>query len=278
MTFTLLPAVDVASGRAVRLVQGEEGTETTDGDPRDAALAWQREGAESDPPRRPRRRVRAAAPTLSCWPPWSASWTSGSSCRAASATTPRSSVRSPPAARGQPGHGRAGGPRLVRPRDRSSRRTGGRRARREDSPRHRRRAPAPAGRPRRDHRRRRPVGHPRPARPRRLRPLRRHRRGQGRDVGWPERGADARRRQGHARPGHRVRRHRADRRPGHAGARRGRRREHRGLDRRHGALRGPVHPLRGAGRGARRGRRPPRAARVVDLGGTASAGSASRAR
>ena len=46
MTFTLLPAVDVANGQAVRLVQGEAGTETTYGAPRDAALAWQRDGAE----------------------------------------------------------------------------------------------------------------------------------------------------------------------------------------------------------------------------------------
>jgi phosphoribosylanthranilate isomerase len=46
VTFTLLPAVDVAGGQAVRLVQGEAGTETTYGAPRDAALAWQRDGAE----------------------------------------------------------------------------------------------------------------------------------------------------------------------------------------------------------------------------------------
>ena len=46
MTFTLLPAVDVADGTAVRLVHGEAGTETAYGDPRDAALAWQRDGAE----------------------------------------------------------------------------------------------------------------------------------------------------------------------------------------------------------------------------------------
>jgi len=46
VTFTLLPAVDVADGRAVRLVQGEAGTETTYGAPRDAALAWQAGGAE----------------------------------------------------------------------------------------------------------------------------------------------------------------------------------------------------------------------------------------
>jgi 1-(5-phosphoribosyl)-5-[(5-phosphoribosylamino)methylideneamino] imidazole-4-carboxamide isomerase/N-(5'phosphoribosyl)anthranilate isomerase len=42
----LLPAVDVASGQAVRLVQGRAGTETSYGDPLDAALAWQQAGAE----------------------------------------------------------------------------------------------------------------------------------------------------------------------------------------------------------------------------------------
>ncbi len=46
MTFTLLPAVDVADGQAVRLVQGEAGTEPTYGAPRDAALVWQAGGAE----------------------------------------------------------------------------------------------------------------------------------------------------------------------------------------------------------------------------------------
>ncbi len=43
---TLLPAVDVAGGQAVRLVQGAAGTETGYGDPMEAALAWQRAGAE----------------------------------------------------------------------------------------------------------------------------------------------------------------------------------------------------------------------------------------
>ena len=42
----LLPAVDVADGQAVRLVQGEAGTETSYGAPLDAALQWQRDGAE----------------------------------------------------------------------------------------------------------------------------------------------------------------------------------------------------------------------------------------
>jgi 1-(5-phosphoribosyl)-5-[(5-phosphoribosylamino)methylideneamino] imidazole-4-carboxamide isomerase/N-(5'phosphoribosyl)anthranilate isomerase len=44
--FVLLPAVDVADGTAVRLVQGEAGSETAYGDPLEAALAWQRDGAE----------------------------------------------------------------------------------------------------------------------------------------------------------------------------------------------------------------------------------------
>lgn len=42
----LLPAVDVANGEAVRLVQGEAGSETGYGSPREAALAWQEAGAE----------------------------------------------------------------------------------------------------------------------------------------------------------------------------------------------------------------------------------------
>jgi 1-(5-phosphoribosyl)-5-[(5-phosphoribosylamino)methylideneamino] imidazole-4-carboxamide isomerase/N-(5'phosphoribosyl)anthranilate isomerase len=42
---TLLPAVDVADGQAVRLVQGAAGSETSYGDPVAAALAWQRDGA-----------------------------------------------------------------------------------------------------------------------------------------------------------------------------------------------------------------------------------------
>src|SRR5215468_12681509 len=46
MSFTLLPAVDVAGGQAVRLVRGAAGTETSYGDPLDAALAWQQAGAE----------------------------------------------------------------------------------------------------------------------------------------------------------------------------------------------------------------------------------------
>jgi phosphoribosyl isomerase A len=43
---TLLPAVDVAEGVAVRLLRGEAGSETGYGDPRAAALAFQHDGAE----------------------------------------------------------------------------------------------------------------------------------------------------------------------------------------------------------------------------------------
>lgn len=42
----LLPAVDVADGQAVRLVQGEAGSETSYGDPLSAALDWHAGGAE----------------------------------------------------------------------------------------------------------------------------------------------------------------------------------------------------------------------------------------
>ncbi|KAA9129920.1 bifunctional 1-(5-phosphoribosyl)-5-((5-phosphoribosylamino)methylideneamino)imidazole-4-carboxamide isomerase/phosphoribosylanthranilate isomerase PriA [Microbacterium caowuchunii] len=41
----LLPAVDVAGGKAVRLTQGEAGSETNYGDPVDAAMEWARQGA-----------------------------------------------------------------------------------------------------------------------------------------------------------------------------------------------------------------------------------------
>lgn len=42
----LLPAVDVADGLAVRLVQGVAGSETSYGDPVAAALQWQSDGAQ----------------------------------------------------------------------------------------------------------------------------------------------------------------------------------------------------------------------------------------
>jgi len=46
VTLTLLPAVDVAAGTAVRLVQGAAGSETGYGDPLAAAMAWQEGGAD----------------------------------------------------------------------------------------------------------------------------------------------------------------------------------------------------------------------------------------
>jgi phosphoribosylanthranilate isomerase len=46
MALDLLPAVDVASGQAVRLVQGAAGSETSYGDPLTAALDFQSAGAQ----------------------------------------------------------------------------------------------------------------------------------------------------------------------------------------------------------------------------------------
>jgi phosphoribosylanthranilate isomerase len=46
MPLILLPAVDVVGGRAVRLVQGRAGSETGYGSALDAAVGWQRDGAE----------------------------------------------------------------------------------------------------------------------------------------------------------------------------------------------------------------------------------------
>lgn len=45
MSLILLPAVDVVDGKAVRLVQGQAGSETEYGSALDAALGWQRDGA-----------------------------------------------------------------------------------------------------------------------------------------------------------------------------------------------------------------------------------------
>ena len=46
MSLILLPAVDVVEGRAVRLVQGQAGSETEYGSALEAAMGWQRDGAE----------------------------------------------------------------------------------------------------------------------------------------------------------------------------------------------------------------------------------------
>lgn len=46
MSFTLLPAVDVVGGQAVRLRRGEAGTEKSYGNPLAAAMRWRDEGAQ----------------------------------------------------------------------------------------------------------------------------------------------------------------------------------------------------------------------------------------
>ncbi|KAA8969689.1 bifunctional 1-(5-phosphoribosyl)-5-((5-phosphoribosylamino)methylideneamino)imidazole-4-carboxamide isomerase/phosphoribosylanthranilate isomerase PriA [Mycobacterium sp.] len=46
MPLMVLPAVDVVDGQAVRLVQGRAGSETEYGSALEAALGWQRDGAE----------------------------------------------------------------------------------------------------------------------------------------------------------------------------------------------------------------------------------------
>ncbi|WP_458207376.1 1-(5-phosphoribosyl)-5-[(5-phosphoribosylamino)methylideneamino]imidazole-4-carboxamide isomerase [Haladaptatus sp. NG-SE-30] len=46
-TFEVVPAVDMQDGEVVQLVQGEKGTETTYGDPVDAAEQWVEQGAET---------------------------------------------------------------------------------------------------------------------------------------------------------------------------------------------------------------------------------------
>lgn len=46
VSLELLPAIDIVEGQAVRLVQGELGTETGYGSPVEAAKTWERDGAE----------------------------------------------------------------------------------------------------------------------------------------------------------------------------------------------------------------------------------------
>ncbi|MDO4685142.1 MAG: bifunctional 1-(5-phosphoribosyl)-5-((5-phosphoribosylamino)methylideneamino)imidazole-4-carboxamide isomerase/phosphoribosylanthranilate isomerase PriA [Corynebacterium sp.] len=46
MSLTILPAVDVVHGQAVRLHQGEAGSEKVYGSPLEAALNWQQQGAQ----------------------------------------------------------------------------------------------------------------------------------------------------------------------------------------------------------------------------------------
>ena len=173
----LLPAVDVADGQAVRLVQGEAGSETSYGDPLEAAMQWQRDGAEwvhlvdldaafgrgsnrellAARRRRPRRRRRALR---------------GDPGRRVADRG--AGDRLPP---GEPRHRGPGVARVVR--------AGHRRVRRPDR-RRPRRARHPAGRPRLDQGGRRALRDPGPPRRRGLRPLRGHRHHQGRHAARPQ--------------------------------------------------------------------------------------------
>jgi len=84
----LLPAVDVVDGKAVRLVQGQAGSETEYGSALDAAMTWQRDGAEwihlVDPAAASGRGSTRKLPAEVV-----GKLDAASSCRAASATTSR---------------------------------------------------------------------------------------------------------------------------------------------------------------------------------------------
>ena len=172
MTIDLLPAVDVVDGQAVRLVQGEAGTETGYGDPLDAARAWAADGAEwlhlvdldAAFGRGSNAELLAVVvEKIDIKVELSGGIRDDASLRRALDTGCR---------RVNIGTAALEDPRVVREGDRGVRRPGGRRPRRED-----RRGAAPARRPRLGVRRRRPVERARPPRRRGLRALRRHRRG-----------------------------------------------------------------------------------------------------
>ena len=177
---TLLPAVDVADGKAVRLTQGEAGTETSYGDPSRPRRPVVEPGRRVDPPRRPRRRVRSRqqprdhqarssrTPRAGCNIELSGGIRDDASLDAALATGREAH---------QPGHRGPREPRVGRARDRRVRRRDRRRPRR---------ARHDARRARLDPGGRRPLGGARPPRGGRLRPLRRHRRHEGRHAAGPE--------------------------------------------------------------------------------------------
>ena len=93
MSLTLLPAVDVADGAAVRLVQGAAGSRDLLRRPARGRARLAARRRRVDPPRRPRRRLRARRQPRAAGRRGAAAWTSPSSCPAASATTPRSRRR-----------------------------------------------------------------------------------------------------------------------------------------------------------------------------------------
>ena len=181
----LLPAVDVAGGQAVQLVQGVAGSEKRFGDPVEAALRWQEAGAEwihlvdldaAFGRGHNRELLAAIVGRLDIQVELSGG------IRDDESLGRRDGHRLPP---GQHRHRRARAARVVRAR--RSREWGDRVA---VGP----RRPRPhAGGPRLDPRGRRPLRGAGPARRRGLRPLRRHRREQGRHAPGPEPPAPARR-------------------------------------------------------------------------------------
>ena len=105
----LLPAVDVADGKAVRLAQGEAGSETSYGDPARGRPRLAAAGRRVDPPGRPRRRVRPRLQRRAPARGHRAGSTSRSSSPAASATTNpsrRRSTSASPASTSAPRHWR----------------------------------------------------------------------------------------------------------------------------------------------------------------------------
>ena len=152
----LLPAVDVVDGKAVRLVQGQAGSETEYGSALDAAMTWQRDGAEwihlvdldAAFGRGSNRELLAeVVGKLDVAVELSGGIRDDESLTAALATG---------CARVNLGTAALENPQWCAQVDRRARRQGGRRAGREDRPSCRRRAPAP--RPRLGDRRRRSVG------------------------------------------------------------------------------------------------------------------------
>ena len=204
-SLVLLPAVDVADGQAVRLVQGEAGTETSYGDPLEAALRLAARRRRVGAPGRPRRRLRPRVEPRAARRGRRAPRRRRSSCPAASATTRRWRRRWPPAA---PGSTSAPPP--------WSRRTGSARAIAEHGDRIAVgldvRGTTLAARGWTAGRRRALRG-PRPARRRRLRPLRRHRRPPRRHAHRPQPRAARRRLRRHRPAGGRQRRRLLPRRP-----------------------------------------------------------------
>ena len=200
----LLPAVDIAGGQAVQLVQGVAGSEKLFGDPVAAALRWQEAGAEwihlvdldAAFGRGHNRELQAEiVGRLDIDVEMSGGIRDDESLAAAMATGCRRvniGTAALEAARVvRQGHRRVGRPGRGRPR----------------------RARPDAGRARLDPRGRRPVRRPRPARRRGLRALRGHRRRQGRHAAGSQPSAPARRVRRHRPAGRGQRRHHRARRP-----------------------------------------------------------------